>query len=164
MLKTLKGIYQNGQIQLGELPQDISDRSQVLVTFLEPSKIDPTKLWQLIDQLETIAGIQQGFEELNAGLTCPIENFVQEMQQKYDFSGWNYPDRFFWDWASISLVSRAKSRFCRAPLTADDLDEVEGEVENFQALIKRRYASIAIPNTLKLPFGRSLFNSVRSLP
>jgi hypothetical protein len=44
MLKTLKGIYQNGQIQLGELPQDISDRSQVLVTFLDPSKIDPTKL------------------------------------------------------------------------------------------------------------------------
>ncbi len=40
-----------------------------------------------IDQLETIAGIQQGFEELNAGLTRPIENFVQEMQQKYDISG-----------------------------------------------------------------------------
>jgi hypothetical protein len=37
--------------------------------------------------LETIAGIQQGFEELNAGLTRPSENFVQEMQQKYDFSG-----------------------------------------------------------------------------
>jgi len=44
MLKTMEGIYQNGQIQLAELPQDISDRSQVLVTFLAPSKIDPTKL------------------------------------------------------------------------------------------------------------------------
>ncbi len=87
MLKTIEGIYQNGQIQLGELPQDISDRSQVLVTFLDPNKIDPIKLRQLIDQLETIAGIQQGFEELNAGLTRPIENFVQEMQQKYDISG-----------------------------------------------------------------------------
>ncbi|MEG4456293.1 hypothetical protein [Microcoleus sp. N9_A1] len=87
MLKTIEGIYQNGQIQLVELPQDISDRSQVLVTFLDPSKIDPIKLRQLIDQLETIAGIQQGFEELNAGLTRPIENFVQEMQQKYDISG-----------------------------------------------------------------------------
>jgi hypothetical protein len=87
MLKTIEGIYQNGQIQLASLPQDISDRSQVLVTFLDPSKIDPIKLRQLIDQLETIAGIQQGFEELNAGLTRPIENFVQEMQQKYDISG-----------------------------------------------------------------------------
>ena len=87
MLKTIEGIYQNGQIQLVELPQDVSDRSQVLVTFLDPNKIDPIKLRQLIDQLETIAGIQQGFEELNAGLTRPIENFVQEMQQKYDISG-----------------------------------------------------------------------------
>ena len=91
MLKTIEGIYQNGQIQLASLPQDISDRTQVLVTFLDPGKIDPIKLRQLIDQLETIAGIQQGFEELNAGLTRPIENFVQEMQQKYDISGLNYP-------------------------------------------------------------------------
>jgi hypothetical protein len=87
MLKTIEGIYQNGQIQLASLPQDISDRSQVLVTFLDPNKIHPIKLRQLIDRLETIAGIQQGFEELNAGLTRPIENFVQEMQQKYDISG-----------------------------------------------------------------------------
>lgn len=87
MLKTIEGIYQNGQIQLASLPQDVSDRSQVLVTFLDPSKIDPTKLRELIDRLETIAGIQQGFEELNAGLTRPIENFVQEMQHKYDISG-----------------------------------------------------------------------------
>jgi hypothetical protein len=87
MLKTIEGIYQNGQIQLASLPQDISDRSQVLVTFVDPSQIDPIKLRQLIDQLETIAGIQQGFEELNAGLTRPIGNFVQEMQQKYDISG-----------------------------------------------------------------------------
>lgn len=87
MLKTIEGIYQNGQIQLASLPQDVSDRSQVLVTFLDPNKIDPIKLRQLIDRLETIAGIQEGFEELNAGLTRPIENFVQEMQQKYDISG-----------------------------------------------------------------------------
>ncbi|WP_293359686.1 MULTISPECIES: hypothetical protein [unclassified Microcoleus] len=87
MLKTIEGIYQNGQIQLASLPQDVSDRSQVLVTFLDPNKIDPIKLRELIDRLETIAGIQQGFEELNAGLTRPIESFVQEMQQKYDILG-----------------------------------------------------------------------------
>ncbi len=87
MLKTIEGIYQDGQIQLNELPQDVSDRSQVLVTFLDPSKIDPVKLRQLIEQLETIEGIQQGFEELNSGQTRPIGDFVQEMQQKYGISG-----------------------------------------------------------------------------
>jgi hypothetical protein len=87
MLKTIEGIYQDGQIQLTELPEDVSGRAQVLVTFLDPSKIDPAKLRQLIDQLETIEGIQQGFEELNAGQTRPLGNFIQEMQQKYDISG-----------------------------------------------------------------------------
>lgn len=87
MLKTIEGIYQDGQIQFTELPQDVSDRSQVLVTFLDSGKINSAKLRQLIDQLETIEGIQQGFEELNAGQTRPIEDFVQEMQQKYDISG-----------------------------------------------------------------------------
>ncbi|MEH2372948.1 hypothetical protein [Nostoc sp.] len=84
MIRTIEGIYQDGQIQLTELPQDVGDRSQVLLTFLDPSKINPTKLRQLIDQLETIAGIGQGLEELNAAQTRPIGDFVQEMQQKYD--------------------------------------------------------------------------------
>jgi hypothetical protein len=87
MLKTIEGIYQDGQIQLTELPQDVGDHSQVLVTFLDPGKIDPAKLRQLIDQLETIEGIQQGFEELNSGQTRPIGDFVQEMQRKYGISG-----------------------------------------------------------------------------
>jgi hypothetical protein len=88
MLKTIEGIFQDGQIQFSELPQDVSDRSQVLVTFLDPGKIDAVKLRQLIDQLETtIEGIQQGFEELNSGQTRPIGDFFQEMQQKYEISG-----------------------------------------------------------------------------
>jgi hypothetical protein len=87
MLKTIEGIYQDGQIRFTEIPQDVSDRSQVLVTFLDPGKINSAKLRQLIDQLETIEGIQQGFEELNSGQTRPIGDFVQEMQQKYDISG-----------------------------------------------------------------------------
>ncbi len=87
MLKTIEGIDQNGQIQLATQPQDVSEQSQVLVTFLDPGKIDPIKLRQLIDRLETIAGIQQGFDELNAGQTRPIENFILEMQQKYNISG-----------------------------------------------------------------------------
>ena len=87
MIKTVEGIYQNGKIELTDLPQNISDRTQVLVTFLEPGQIDPTKLRQIIDKLETIAGIQQGFQELNAGKTRPIGDFAQEMQQRYEISG-----------------------------------------------------------------------------
>lgn len=87
MLKTVPGIYQNGQIELTEVPQNVIARTQVLVTFLDPEKLDPIKLRQLIDQLETIAGIHQGFEELKAGQTRPMSNFIQEMQQKYDISG-----------------------------------------------------------------------------
>jgi hypothetical protein len=75
MLKTVEGIYQDGQIRFTELPQDVSDRSQVLVTFLDPDKVNADKLRQLIDQLETIEAIQQGFEELNAGQTRSIGDF-----------------------------------------------------------------------------------------
>ena len=87
MLQTVQGTYQNGQVELNEQPQDVHERAQVLVTFLDPNKIDPAKLRQLIDQLETISGIQQGFDELNAGQTRPISDFIQEMQQRYDISG-----------------------------------------------------------------------------
>ncbi|MBD2065227.1 hypothetical protein NDI37_17140 [Funiculus sociatus GB2-A5] len=80
MLKTVEGIYQNGQIKLVELPQDVSDRTQVLITFLDPGKIDPTKVRQLIEQLETIAGIQQGFEELERGQNRPIGDFMTCLQ------------------------------------------------------------------------------------
>jgi cell division FtsZ-interacting protein ZapD len=87
MLKTVEGIYQDGQIALIELPQNVSDQTQVLVMFLDPDKLDRNQLRQLIEQVETIAGLQQGFEELNAGQTRPVSDFVQEMQQKYDIPG-----------------------------------------------------------------------------
>jgi hypothetical protein len=78
MLKTIEGIYQDGQIRFTELPQGIVDQSQVLVTFLTPGSIDSIKLRQLIDQLETIEGIQQGFKELNSGQTRPIDEFMKD--------------------------------------------------------------------------------------
>lgn len=87
MFKTVKGLYQDGQVQLSQLPEGVSEHSQVLVTFLDPSCIDSAKLGQLIEQLVTLEGIQQGLEELNAGQTRPIEDFVQEMQEKYGISG-----------------------------------------------------------------------------
>lgn len=87
MLKTIEGIFHDGQIELTELPKDVSDRTQVLVTFLDTTNVDPTKLRQLLEQIETIAGIQQGIDELNAGQTRPINQFIEEMQDKYGISG-----------------------------------------------------------------------------
>lgn len=87
MLKAIDGIYENGKVELAELPQGIGERTQVCVVFLSHNNSDSIKLRQLIEQLETIAGLQQGFEELNAGQTRPVEDFVEEMQQKYGISG-----------------------------------------------------------------------------
>ncbi|MEH2170018.1 MAG: hypothetical protein V7K41_25870 [Nostoc sp.] len=37
MLQSIEGVYKNGNIQLSELPSDVSE-SRVIVTFLEPEK------------------------------------------------------------------------------------------------------------------------------
>ena len=87
MLKTVEGIYQDGRIELTNLPQDVGDRSSVLITFLDAGMVDPVQLRRLIEQLETIAGIQQGLNQVDAGQTRPMVDFVQAMQQKYDISG-----------------------------------------------------------------------------
>lgn len=87
MLETIEGIYENGQIQIDRPPQNMGDRSQVLVTFLDSSNIDPAKLSELIDRIETIARISQGIEELNKGQTRPIGDFIHDMQRKYDITG-----------------------------------------------------------------------------
>jgi hypothetical protein len=87
MLETIEGIYESGQVRLNEPPHNISDRSQVLVTFLDPNNIDPAKLSELIDRIETIAGISQGLEQLNNSQTRPIGDFIQDMQRKYDIQG-----------------------------------------------------------------------------
>jgi hypothetical protein len=86
MFKTIEGIYQNGKVELAEQPETSGEQVQVLVTFLDASTTDPTKIRQLIERLETIAGIQEGLEELNKGKTRPLNQFVQEMQQKYGIS------------------------------------------------------------------------------
>jgi hypothetical protein len=87
MLETIEGVYENGQIQIDRPPHNRDNRTQVLVTFLDPNNIDPDKLSELIDRIETIAGISQGFEELNKGQTRPIGDFIQDMQRKYDIPG-----------------------------------------------------------------------------
>ena len=40
------------------------------------------QLRSLAEQLETLAWIQQGFDELNAGQTRPLADFTQDMQCK----------------------------------------------------------------------------------
>jgi hypothetical protein len=87
MLETIEGIYENGQVRLTEPPHNIGDRTQVLVTFLDLNNIDPAKLSELIDRIETISGISQGLEELKKGQTRPIGEFIQDMQRKYDIPG-----------------------------------------------------------------------------
>ncbi|MEL6459491.1 MAG: hypothetical protein AAFQ91_14700 [Cyanobacteria bacterium J06621_15] len=80
-------LYQDGQIQITDLPQNLTESTRVLENFLEPGKVDAGKLRQIIEQLETIAGIEQGLEEVNTGQTRPVSDFIDEMQQKYDISG-----------------------------------------------------------------------------
>ncbi|MGB3494702.1 MAG: hypothetical protein WBA57_18385 [Elainellaceae cyanobacterium] len=83
MFTTVDGIYHDGQIQLSTLPADIRNNAQVLVTFLEPGNLDPEQIRSLIARLETIAGIQQGLDEVNTGQTRPVADFAEEMQRKH---------------------------------------------------------------------------------
>ena len=87
MFTTIDGVYKDGHIHLSQPPQDVSGKAQVLVTFLEPGHLSPEQIRDLIARLETIAGIQQGFDELNAGQTRSVDDFAQEMRNKYDISG-----------------------------------------------------------------------------
>ncbi|NJN08338.1 MAG: type II toxin-antitoxin system Phd/YefM family antitoxin [Richelia sp. RM1_1_1] len=44
------------------------------------------KLLDALERLEAIAGIKQGLEDVEAGRTVSMEEFEQEMRQKYDIS------------------------------------------------------------------------------
>ena len=55
MLKTVEGIYRDGRIELANLPENVGDRSSVLITFLDAGIVDPVHVQRLIEQLETIA-------------------------------------------------------------------------------------------------------------
>jgi len=97
MLKTVEGIYRDGRIELANLPQDVGDRSSVLITFLDAGILDPVQLRRLIDQLETIAGTQQGLDQVNAGQTGQpvrqhdafLNSYAPEDEGLYD----DYPTR-----------------------------------------------------------------------
>jgi hypothetical protein len=40
MLRTIEGVYRNGKVELTEVPQGVPNETQVLVTFIEPQRID----------------------------------------------------------------------------------------------------------------------------
>jgi hypothetical protein len=40
MLRTIKGIYREGKVELAERPNDVGEEVPVLVTFLEPHRVD----------------------------------------------------------------------------------------------------------------------------
>jgi hypothetical protein len=64
MLKTVEGIYQNGQIELTEVPQDVSEIAPqgFSLPFLDPGKIASTKLRQLIEQLERLQAFSKALK------------------------------------------------------------------------------------------------------
>ena len=72
MLKTIEGIYRDGQIRFTEQPQDIGDRASVLVTFLDPDKINSVKLRQLSLFYQSRQKIDRNYEEKS----FPTENLL----------------------------------------------------------------------------------------
>ena len=43
MLKSVEGVYREGKVELLEVPDDVSDETQVIVTFLSPKLVDLRK-------------------------------------------------------------------------------------------------------------------------
>lgn len=60
----------------------VNGKAELVVQYAESYQ----KLLELLEQLETIAGISKGLEDVDAGRTRPVEEFEQEMQQKYSIS------------------------------------------------------------------------------
>ena len=71
--------------KLQGLPSEQQQAVLDMVELLERGEVKQSEA--MVAHLETIAGLKQGFKELNAGQTRPIVNFIQSMQQRYDISG-----------------------------------------------------------------------------
>ncbi|GAA6616512.1 hypothetical protein [Scytonema sp. NUACC26] len=59
MLQSIEGVYKHGQIELYELPSDVSE-SRVIVTFLEPKT---TLVQKQIMRFSMFSGNKQSTEE-----------------------------------------------------------------------------------------------------
>jgi hypothetical protein len=80
MLKTVEGIYQDGRIELSSLPENVSDRSSVLIMFLDGKMVDPVQLRRLIEQLETMESQVQTIRQHDAFLN----SYAPEDEGLYD--------------------------------------------------------------------------------
>ena len=69
MLRTIEGVYREGKVELAERPNDVGEEVPVLVTFLEPHRvdlrahgIDKTRAAELRARLSTFAADWDGAE------------------------------------------------------------------------------------------------------
>jgi hypothetical protein len=83
-MKTVEGFYRDGKIELADLSGEAIDASQVLVTFLDPTKSHANVLREYLGRLEIIQGIQDGIADVDAGYIRPIEEFREEMYRRYN--------------------------------------------------------------------------------
>jgi hypothetical protein len=76
MLKTLPGIYRNGQIELLEIPSDMDDNTRVLITFLAPQPALATLAERHIDPGQAA--------DLRARLATFTEDWERPEMDAYD--------------------------------------------------------------------------------
>lgn len=81
MLKSIEGIYRNGKIELTETPNDVTDKTRVIVTFLKPVPIDLRE-----------CGIDK---EQAADLRCRLSTFTED---------WDSPEMSIYDNYDESVV------------------------------------------------------------
>jgi hypothetical protein len=74
MLKTIEGVYRNGQVVLTESPADVGDDTPVLVTFLQAGEID----------LQARGMSEQDAAELRARLASFGEDWDSPEMSDYD--------------------------------------------------------------------------------
>jgi len=74
MFKSVEGVYRDGKIELTERPEDVRDKTRVIMTFLETSHIDLRACG--LDAAQAIALREQ------------LGNFVEE---------WDSPDMELYD-------------------------------------------------------------------
>ena len=74
MLTSIQGVYRRGQVELVEVPGDVRDETQVIVTFLPSNEIELRA--HGIDQAEAA--------ELRARLTSFAEDWNQPEMDVYD--------------------------------------------------------------------------------
>ena len=74
MLRTIEGVYREGKVELAEQPNDVGEEVPVLVTFLEPHRVD----------LRTHGIGEAHSAELRARLSAFAEDWVGAEMDVYD--------------------------------------------------------------------------------